>query len=289
MTTIEDARRLTGVVVAAATPFSVEDGALDLAAVPRLAELYVAADVAAIMVGGTTGEFVAMSSDERMALLGEFVAVVDGRVPVIGHVGHAWPVEACRLAERAARVGVSCLTAILPYFHPVEASAIEAYLRDVAQVCPQLPFFVYNYPDATGNPLPVGVFEQLRSEPNLAGVKLSVESLSDIEPYLPLASELCVMSGNDALLVDFAARGGAAVVSGNACVRPELLVSLFQAVRVGDTAAAERLHGELVAFMATAKGAPDRFKALLRERGVDVGIARVRTHVTRAAASASGA
>src|SRR3954451_4354660 len=119
MRTVEDARRLTGVVVAAATPFSVEDGARDLDAVRRLVELYVAADVAAIMVGGTTGEFVTMTSDERIALLGEFVAVVDGRVPVIGHVGHAWTAEACRLAERAAEVGVSYLSAILPYFHPV--------------------------------------------------------------------------------------------------------------------------------------------------------------------------
>jgi dihydrodipicolinate synthase/N-acetylneuraminate lyase len=97
------------------------------------------------------------------------------------------------------------------------------------------------------------------------------------------------MSGNDALLVDFAARGGAAVVSGNACVRPELLVSLFQAARAGETAAVDRLHGELVAFMAAARGAPDRFKVLLRERGVDVGIARVRSHVTRAAEFAIGA
>src|SRR5919112_3332794 len=201
MTTIKDARRLTGVVTAAATPFSVKDGALDLAAVPRLAELYVSAEVAAIMVGGTTGEFVTMSSDERITLLREFVAAVDGRVPVIGHVGHAWPAEACRLAERAGRTGVTCLTAILPYFHPVEASAVEAYLRDIARVCPQLPFFVYDYPEATGNPLPIEVFEQLRSEPNLAGVKLSVGSLSDIDPYLRLACELCVMSGNDALLV----------------------------------------------------------------------------------------
>lgn len=257
---------MEGVVAATLTPFD-EAGRLDLARVPAYVEFLLAGGVAGLMVGGTTGEFVAMTSDERIASMQAFVAAVGGRVPVIGHIGHASLAEACRLAERAAKAGVSGLTAITPYFYRTSPPAIAAHLREVARTAPHLPFYVYNYPEASGNPIPFPVFADLLDEPNLAGVKLSVATFAEIEPYLPLLDRTDVMSGNDALLGRFVAAGGRAVVSGNASARPSTVVA---ALATGALA-------ELDALRQMTQGTPDRLKELLRRDGFDLGPARIHT------------
>src|ERR1041384_3325694 len=149
--------QLAGVVAAAATPFGADDR-LDLDRVRPLADFLVEHRVSAVMVGGTTGEFVAMTTDERVSLIAAFVQAIEGRVPVIAHVGHAYVAEACRLARRAAEVGADALTAITPYFHAVTDAAVERYMREVARVVPERPFFAYSFPAATGNRLQPDTF-----------------------------------------------------------------------------------------------------------------------------------
>ncbi|MFC0529925.1 dihydrodipicolinate synthase family protein [Phytohabitans kaempferiae] len=267
---------IDGVVVAALTPFD-DAGALDVRRIPGYVDFLLEAPVGGIMVGGTTGEFVTMTSDERIEAIGAFAAAAGGRAPVIAHVGHAAPAEACRLATRAAEAGADALTAITPYFHPVGQAAVDAYFRHVAGAVPALPFHVYNYPDASGNRIAPATFRALLDMPNLAGVKLSVGTFAEVEPYLELLGKITVMSGNDALAVPFAEAGGTAIVSGNASVRPRLMADLFAAARGRDAAAVERLVAELDRLRERTAAAPDRLKAVLRASGVDIGSARVRT------------
>ena len=269
----------SGVVAAAATPFDTA-GQLDTQRVGLLTNYLVAHGVSGILAAGTTGEFVTLTSDERVTLFREVATTADRRVPVIAHVGHAYVAEACRLAERAAKSGVQALAAITPYFHRTSAAAIEQYMRDIMRAVPELPFFVYNYPEAAGNQFPYAVFESLRSEPNLAGIKLSVATFAEVEPYFPLVNDLCIMCGNDALLVSFARRGGRAVVSGNATADPETIVALLGAVQRGDDEAVAELEAKLAALrQQSAGGAPDRLKSMLRLRDIDLGTSRVRTDI----------
>ena len=267
---------LDGVVVAALTPFA-SSGELDVARVPAYVDYLLDAPVGALMVGGTTGEFVTMTSTERITALSAFVAAVDGRVPVIAHVGHAAPAEARALAGQAAAAGADALTAITPYFHPVQQTAVEAYFREVAGAVPELPFHVYNYPDASGNKIDPATFRALLDLPNLAGVKLSVGTYAEVEPYLDLLAKITVMCGNDALMVPFAQAGGTAIVSGNSSARPKLVADLFAAARRGDAERVTVLEGELSELREQTAAAPDRLKAVLRENGIDAGYARIRT------------
>jgi dihydrodipicolinate synthase/N-acetylneuraminate lyase len=89
--------------------------------------------------------------------------------------------------------------------------------------------------------------------------------------------KVTVMSGNDALMMQFASAGGVAVVSGNSAARPRLVADLFAAARGGDTAAVARRADALTELRRRTGAAPDRLKALLLADGVDVGAARIRT------------
>ncbi|HEX9889483.1 MAG TPA: dihydrodipicolinate synthase family protein [Nitriliruptorales bacterium] len=271
--------RIRGVVAAPLTPFDARGG-LDLDAVPGLVDFLLRGGVAGLMVGGTTGEFVALDRAERAAVLDAFIEAVDGRVPVIAHVGHVHVTGARELAEHAARVGADATTALTPYYHRASAGAISRYFRDLARTTPQLPFFVYNYPDAAGNPVAFELFEDLLDVPNVAGVKLSVGTFEELEPYLALDDELCVMSGNDGLAPRFVRAGGRAVVSGNAAAFPDVISALVGALLSGEEDGVEAAWQRTLTIIELGRsGAPDRLRDLLAARGIDLGPARIRTFI----------
>ncbi len=269
----------SGVIAAAATPFW-RDGSLDTDRIPAYVEFLLEGGVSALMVGGTTGEFVAMEVDERAAAASAFVAAVSGRVPVIVHVGHVDLRRARRLAEAAAMAGADAIAAITPYLHHASPGAIDGYLRALARSVPEVPFLFYNYPEASANRVPPSLFVDLLDEPNVCGVKLSVGTWGEIEPYLGLADDLLVAAGNDGLMDRFAAAGGRAIVSGNAAAAPDVVATLFRTFRRGEGTPADRDALDRVVGLGRA-GSVDRLKQLLRLRGMDVGPARVRTFDAR--------
>ncbi len=268
-------RTLAGVVVATLTPFDAE-GRLDVAGVLPYVDFLVAGGVSALMVGGTTSEFIALTTDEREELIRTAVRGARARVPVIAHVGHVNLREALHLGEAAARAGSDAITSVVPYYHAHTQAAIVEHLRAQARALPHLPFVVYNYPAAAANRLEAEAFAELLEEPNVAGIKLSVATLGEIVPFMRFAPEVCVMSGNDAIWEQFVALGGRAVVSGNAAVVPELTTRILQAWLDGDLTEARRLAPLLEEVMTLGRaGAPGPLKELLRTRGLDLGPARV--------------
>jgi len=266
-----------GVVAAPLTPFG-ERGELRPDLVPAMVEFLLEGGVKGLMVGGTTAEFITLDMAERRELLESFVGAVDGRVPVIAHVGHVDRRRAALLASHAQDVGADATTAIAPYYHRVSEPACADYFRALASATPGLPFFVYNYPDATGNAVSFGTFESLLDLPNIAGAKHSVATFDELEPYLSLPPHFCIMAGNDMLASRFLRSGGRAIVSGNAAAFPEVVSSVVDAVLQGLDAEAERSMARLKSVVELGRsGAPDRLRELLTLRGIDVGRSRVAT------------
>lgn len=271
-------RSFSGVVAAAATPMT-SSGEVDPGGIHRLTGFLVDRGVDGLMVCGSTGEFPALTAEERSSATAAFVEAVGGRVPVIAHVGDLSVDRARRLAYDAAAAGATALSSLTPYYLAHSPAAIGEHLRSIARTVPELPFFAYLYPRAAGQTLPVDRFAALMEEPNVAGVKLSVERLDELLPFLELAPDLCVMSGNDVLMPRFVAAGGRAVVSGNATAVPEVVVGAFRAFAAGeDPGPLQRLLEDAAAV---SLGAPDRLKEILRLRGLDLGPARVRTHLPK--------
>jgi dihydrodipicolinate synthase/N-acetylneuraminate lyase len=265
-----------GVVAATLTPFG-DRGELRPERVPTVVEFLLEHGVDALMVGGTTSEFITLDIGERRELLESFVHAVDGRVPVIAHIGHVDRRTAVLLASHAQDVGADATTAITPYYHRVSESAIRDYFEVLATTTPDLPFFVYNYPDATGATVSFSLFESLLELPNIAGAKHSVATFAELEPYLSLPRNLCIMAGNDSLARRFLLAGGRAIVSGNAAAFPDVVSALVDAVleRRGE---ADGLMTRLESVVVLGRyGAPDRLRQLLAMRGLDIGPSRIGT------------
>jgi dihydrodipicolinate synthase/N-acetylneuraminate lyase len=269
-----------GVVAAPLTPLG-DGGELRPDLVPAMVEFLLLGGVKGLMVGGTTGEFITLDVHERRELLESFVRAVDGRVPVIAHVGHVDRRKGALLAGHARDAGADATTAIAPYYHRVSEAASRNYFAALASATPDLPFFVYNYPDAAGNTVSLSLFESLLDIPNVAGAKHSVATFDEIEPYLSLPRHLCIMAGNDLLAPRFLKSGGRAIVSGNAAAFPDVLSNLVRAVVEGLDDVAERAMSQLELVVQLGRsGAPDRLRELLALRGIEVGRSRLATFAT---------
>jgi dihydrodipicolinate synthase/N-acetylneuraminate lyase len=266
-----------GVVAAPLTPFG-DRGELRPDLVPVVAEFLLERGVKGLMVGGTTAEFLTLDLAERRELLESYVRAVDGRVPVIAHIGHIDRGKATLMAGHAQDAGADGTTAIAPYYHRVSEPACGDYFRALASATPDLPFFVYNYPDTTGNAVSLSLFESLLDIPNLAGAKHSVATWDELEPHLSLPPQLCLMAGNDMLAPRFLRSGRRAIVSGNAAVFPEVVSSVVDAVLAGRDVEADGSMAPLELVVELGRsGAPDRLRELLALRGIEVGPSRLRT------------
>src|SRR5215210_5423127 len=108
---------LGGVWPAFLTPMT-SDGELDFAVVEKLTDLFARQGLGGLYVGGSTGQWVSLTLEERFALAGCVVKAAGGRIPVMVHVGATTTRDAVRLARHAEEVGADAVSAVAPiYYH----------------------------------------------------------------------------------------------------------------------------------------------------------------------------
>lgn len=138
---------LDGINVALVTPFD-ERESIDERAMAALVEDQVRHGMHGVVVNGSTGEFFALTPEERRRNVELVAGIVRNRTRLIVHVGAMTTREAAAHAEHAAQHGALCAMLVCPWYEPLSEDEIEQYVRDVASV--GLPLMIYNNPAATG-------------------------------------------------------------------------------------------------------------------------------------------
>ena len=123
--------RYAGVYGVTVTPFTSDGSALDEGRVEELCEAMVADGIRHLVPCGNTGEYHALSRDERRRVVELTVRASGGRASVIVGVGGSLPdvVDQARHAENAGADGVMVHHPVLPY---VTEDGYLAYLRSIA-------------------------------------------------------------------------------------------------------------------------------------------------------------
>ncbi|MGM7422113.1 dihydrodipicolinate synthase family protein [Cellulosimicrobium sp. CpK407] len=215
-----------------------QDGALDLVSCRRLFARAATLDVEAHFVAGTTGEFVTLSDDERLAVIGAAVDEI-GPQHVFAHVGAASEHAAVRLAMRAHELGARRFAAITPYYTAVPRAALVDYYTGLRRALDGCELFAYVFPDRTGLDISPEDLAAVVVAAGLDGVKVSVPGVDYVGRLVDaLPAGAVVYSGNDALLPEVVEAGGAGVVSGVMQAGPEPFLRQAEALRRGDVAAA---------------------------------------------------
>lgn len=197
------------------------------------------AGVAGVLALGSTGEFVHFSEAERAVLLERTVPLA-APLPVLANVSDVSPAVAGRLARVAESAGCGGVAVLPPWYFPLEqADQLEFFLR-VADAT-DLPVFLYNFPERTGNRIALETIAAFADRARLAGVKQSGGEWEYHHELVALgrAKGFGVFTGSDTRFAEALALGCAGCISGLANFVPEPLVRVFAAQVAGSSTEAE--------------------------------------------------
>lgn len=218
---------LRGAIAAAVTPLADGGERVDLEAVPPLVSFLADGGIDGVLVCGTTGEGILLSTDERRAVAEAFLAARPAGFQVAVHAGAQTTAEAVALAAHAREAGADAVAVIAPPYFPLDAEELHAHFLAAAEACGPLPFYVYEFAGRSGYPIPVGVIERLReTAPNLVGLKVSDTPFEAVRPYLTLG--LDVFIGSEPLVLEGMEHGAVGAVSGLATAWPETVAALVR-------------------------------------------------------------
>ena len=224
-TCVEVAR---GVYAAMITPMK-EDESLNIGELHRQIDRFADAGINALYCLGTSGEFYALSSDERLTVMRETLAHSQGRLSVCVGVGCVTTRETAMFAQEAEKAGADLVSVITPYFVGLAQEQIERHFRTVAAAT-SLPVLLYNIPSRTHNPIEAETVRSLLSVSNIAGIKDSSGNSETLGAFLQLASDgFHVFSGSDSLILGALNGGAWGAVSGLSNVCPRLVVRIYSA------------------------------------------------------------
>jgi 4-hydroxy-tetrahydrodipicolinate synthase len=265
--------RLRGLFNIAITPFKA-DGAFDYTGLARNIERVIGLGFDGILIGGTYGEFPAMSGDERADLFRRVMGIVGDRVPVMLCSAGSDVRTVRELTSLAGDLGGLPMVTP-PFVSEVTDAQIVAFFREMAPRS-RTGVLVYNAP-GIGITLSPSTLEQLADIPGVVGVKQGDLSPTAIDQIANrLGGRIRLFCASDLAFLGPMMCGFDGISSTNSCALPELILAAYRALEVGDAAAARDLHRLWYPFRALARefGQPQTTKAAMNLRGFDGGLVR---------------
>lgn len=221
------------------------DFSLDLEAIRLGLERLIENGVGGVVMMGMVGENAQLSPEEKLEVLRTAVDTVRGRVPVISGVAETGTARAAAFAQEAARIGVNGLMVFPGLTYKSDARETVAFYRSVARAS-ALPILLYNNPRGYGVDLTPDLVAELLEEPTIVAIKEESYDTTRVTDLITrFGDRLAVVCGVDDLILESAALGVTAWVSGMANAVPKASVDLLKLAVDGDFVRARKLYAAL--------------------------------------------
>jgi dihydrodipicolinate synthase/N-acetylneuraminate lyase len=231
-----------GVMPAMTTCFD-EHLQIDHAFMTRHAQWLIENGCTGIVSLGSLGEAATLTFDEKIAILKNIVAALNGRAPVVGAISALSTVEAVALAKAAEGAGCSGLMALPPYVYRGDWRETKAHMAAIFRATP-LSCMLYNNPVAYGTDfLPEQIVELAQDHPNLHAVKESSTDVRRVTAIRALAGDrLSIFVGVDDAIAEGIAAGATGWIAGLVNALPAESVALFDCAMQGRSQEAFELY-----------------------------------------------
>lgn len=205
---------LRGTGVALITPFN-QDLSIDVAALESLVEYVIEGGVEYLVVLGTTGESVTLTTDEKNLVKHTIIKANKKRLPlVLGVGGNNTQAVLSELTDENLE-GFDAVLSVSPYYNKPTQEGIYQHFKAIAEKSP-LPIILYNVPGRTGSNIePKTVLRLATDFKNIIGIK---EAAGNLVQGMNLIKQnkrddFYVISGDDAIALPLTLAGGAGVIS----------------------------------------------------------------------------
>ena len=238
-----------------------KDGEVSAEGTKQLVEFLIEKGVKGLYVGGSSGECIYLTVEERKKTLEAVMEAAKGRLTIIAHVACNNTRESCELARHAESLGVDAIATIPPIYFKLPEKAIAKYWNDISAAAPNTDYVIYNIPQLAGVSLTLSLFDEMLKNPRVIGVKNSSMPIQDIQMFRRQAAmagrEIVVFNGPDEQFVGGRLIGAEGGIGGTYAVMPELFVKLNGMLETGDFKNAEKLQddiNEVIYTMCSGKG-----------------------------------
>ncbi|WP_152693262.1 dihydrodipicolinate synthase family protein, partial [Caballeronia mineralivorans] len=232
----------SGAMPAITTPFD-DNGKIDERELGDVIDRHLALGATGVVVGGCTGEFWAMSADERARLFASSKAVIGTRGTLIAGTGMIGVEETVALTLQAEKAGCDGALILPPYFIKLTDDEIHAHYADVTARI-GLPVMLYNIPGNAVNCLRPTLVARLGQLERVVAVKESSGDWNNFYgTFLAVHESLRVFCGPSSVFgVPAVQLGADGVIDCFPNMWDEGGQMLFEAARDGDTTLAARLQ-----------------------------------------------
>jgi len=242
-----------GIIPPVITPIK-DDHSIDEDDFAAIIEYMIGKGVHGIIVGGTTGEFYALSAEERVRQFAFAKEIIKTRVQFICGVNDITTKGACGFAEAARDAGADGILVAAPYYSlPTEReNAAHCLAIDKAA---NLPIMLYNYPGRTGVVMGEDFLALVSKSSNFRSIK---EASGDINRLHLLANNYPTMElscGAEDQALEFFVWGATSWVTPMGNFFAEEVLALYDAcVETQNFAKARRIMSALLPLTTVLEG-----------------------------------
>ena len=219
-----------------------QNGTISPKRVKDFAEYLIEKGVKGFYVGGSSGECIYHSVEERKLVLECVMEAARGKVTVIAHVACNNTKDSMNLAAHAERLGVDAIAAIPPIYFHLPPHAIAKYWNDISSAAPNTDFIIYNIPQLAGVSLNSQLLREMLKNPRVIGVKNSSMPIQDIEMWRDEGA--IVFNGPDEQLLSGLCAGAIGGIGGTYAAMPELYLAIYRLFCEGEIAKAREIQDE---------------------------------------------
>ncbi len=265
--------KLCGILPALLTAFT--DSGVDTAKVAKLSTRLADAGVHGLYFGGSSGEMILMTEDERKTLLETVMEAVGDRITVIAHVGTTSTAGSLALARHAEKAGAHAISSVTPLYYKYGFREVKHYYERLAAET-SLPVIIYNIPALTGSTLSTAQLSEILSIPNVGGMKFTASDFFQLERIRAAFPDKVFYNGSDEMLLSGLAAGADGGIGSTYNVQPKRILAVYNAYLRGDmkTALAEQAKANELISAVLRWGVLPSCKMLLKLNGLDCGICR---------------
>ncbi|NWA29786.1 dihydrodipicolinate synthase family protein [Pseudomonas gingeri] len=269
--------RLKGIMPAIVTPFDTS-GAIDYDVLTSLVEFQLDQGVSGIVPLGSTGEYYALTNDERRKVMLTVREVVAGRATLIAGANGSCTREVIEQVKQARDCGYDNVLIAPPYYAIPTQDELIGHYQALLEAVPDVNVVLYNYPVRTNVEVGYSVLDALKDHDRVIAIKESAGNLlRAVEIGEKYKGKIDLSCGSDDQALDFFLWGATSWICAPANFLSPQIVSFYNKYTTGDLSGAQDIVRSMFPLMNNLESGKfiQKVKYGCELAGFNVGVARM--------------